>query len=817
MPLYGELTYGDVSYGEELAGLSDFHSGIGHGDDLKIRLKSDSQGRWFPLLHTGHYYFSTDEYYMYSNVDYRYASGTIGHLPSGLSSLSWNHGGTMNIANGPIQFQGPFEYTSGGALISYGPTLQRVSGELRVLHGYPAIDALSSVVWRSLTTRLLVSYFPDETPEYEDRSFYVGTVNGIIVSAQNRNGEMHQVDHLEDLVFEEDYYLNYGRSTNLDPLSGFVLQKWITPGTIPTGATYYRITPVDSDGEGSSTVYKSVVIKDSDFKSVAIVWEQVTGALYYNIYRGTSPNEVYFVDNITPGGPGTVSFVDDNSTPPDTSQPYTTDTNYYKIYLRRDTAPTDVFISYLRLTSSLEINEVVEVSSDGAVRCQYDNIYWANTITASTSGYNPLVRKVSGSVIEDVRIYGGHGSVGVSGYILDTNNNPTTGVSVTKTNTIYLPSGTTITSGDFVGVRYYVKNSFTMLELLSDINNFNQFLTSSGDYRVVFDSGLFKYHDVGETYSSSDLSYVQLNPLENGVRSGFLWVSKGPATTPIIGEISVFASPRKILRGPKPSGTIENHYWSGNSPPSGHASGAAYKWTSLTTESAAASSYWNQVCRVAFSITDKDKNPIEKLPVTVSVDAASGELNYFIPPTSGELAISGGWTSEVVLETDWQGRGVAFFRPKTYATSGSKITVTVLTQDYTSGSIDLEVVSLRDLITEMSATTTGSEYEFKLAKLDLYFKSNTENSKTVVSQLLRMDGTPYLEVEPLKIKFVSNQVMSLTGIQGSSLSNDSGNYTAYVPTDSYGRTEVKASIGSWIYSEINAHGLTLRSRKQIVS
>jgi hypothetical protein len=50
-----------------LAGIPFFHSGVGHGDDLLVRVREDPSGGWLPLVHTGHYYIGTEQGYLFSS------------------------------------------------------------------------------------------------------------------------------------------------------------------------------------------------------------------------------------------------------------------------------------------------------------------------------------------------------------------------------------------------------------------------------------------------------------------------------------------------------------------------------------------------------------------------------------------------------------------------------------------------------------------------------------------------------------------------------------------------------------------------------
>lgn len=50
-----------------VAGVPAFHSGVGHGEDLQVKVRETPDGSWFPLVHVGHYYLGTEVGYLYAN------------------------------------------------------------------------------------------------------------------------------------------------------------------------------------------------------------------------------------------------------------------------------------------------------------------------------------------------------------------------------------------------------------------------------------------------------------------------------------------------------------------------------------------------------------------------------------------------------------------------------------------------------------------------------------------------------------------------------------------------------------------------------
>jgi len=75
-----------------------------------------------------------------------------------------------------------------------------------------------------------------------------------------------------------------------------------TGGTLDSGTYYYKITALNNNGEtiGSSEV--SATVDGTTTNAIEISWDEVTGAISYRIYRGTSSNgqDVYFEDSDGP-------------------------------------------------------------------------------------------------------------------------------------------------------------------------------------------------------------------------------------------------------------------------------------------------------------------------------------------------------------------------------------------------------------------------------------------------------------------------------------------------------------------------------------
>src|SRR2546421_282479 len=49
-----------------LQGIPYFHSGIGDRDDLLVKVRSDPDGGWYPVVHKGFYYLGTEERYQFA-------------------------------------------------------------------------------------------------------------------------------------------------------------------------------------------------------------------------------------------------------------------------------------------------------------------------------------------------------------------------------------------------------------------------------------------------------------------------------------------------------------------------------------------------------------------------------------------------------------------------------------------------------------------------------------------------------------------------------------------------------------------------------
>lgn len=64
-----------------LAGIPFFHSGVGHDDDLQVKVREDLSGGWFPVVHTGHYYVGTEQGYLFANKgSYSFSPGLTGSI-----------------------------------------------------------------------------------------------------------------------------------------------------------------------------------------------------------------------------------------------------------------------------------------------------------------------------------------------------------------------------------------------------------------------------------------------------------------------------------------------------------------------------------------------------------------------------------------------------------------------------------------------------------------------------------------------------------------------------------------------------------------
>lgn len=96
-------------------------------------------------------------------------------------------------------------------------------------------------------------------------------------------------------------------ATQVDNLTA----QYVSGGTLPAGNWIYRASAVFSDGEGLPSDIASIKISSSG--SIQLGWDQVNGALEYNIYRVDVVDGRVGREHLLEEGIGTNSFTDDGS------------------------------------------------------------------------------------------------------------------------------------------------------------------------------------------------------------------------------------------------------------------------------------------------------------------------------------------------------------------------------------------------------------------------------------------------------------------------------------------------------------------------
>lgn len=155
--------------------------------------------------------------------------------------------------------------------------------------------------------------------------------------------------------------------------------------------------------------------------------------------------------------------------------------------------------------------EICVVDSDYGVRAMYRDVLHGD------SNFAPKALVIEDGILTSIDITP---SGSTNYFVLDD--------TYTKSDT----TAGTITPGDRVALKYYVKNSFTIMDNLSDYNVYIRTLTHTGGehpYRtgsvsVFYEGSLDDYWD-GAEFGSLNPSYVQLNPLKDGTTPGFLYIT----------------------------------------------------------------------------------------------------------------------------------------------------------------------------------------------------------------------------------------------------------------------------------------------------
>jgi len=184
-------------------------------------------------------------------------------------------------------------------------------------------------------------------------------------------------------------------------------------------------------------------------------------------------------------------------------------------WISRDTTDSlrleTLYITYLKDIPSLLQEEVLLVDSDGKIRTMFDRI-------AMWNGY-PII------------YVPGIGSISASG--IDKN--------------VITPS-IPLAEGTRVAAKYYIDGSFGIFDDVTSVNNY-----VINTFRLKTDTAVFRWEqaqyyspfDTG-VFDSSDLSYVQLNPLHSGIESGFLYLGNPRHPAEDLKELNIKVSPIRV-------------------------------------------------------------------------------------------------------------------------------------------------------------------------------------------------------------------------------------------------------------------------------
>jgi hypothetical protein len=242
----------------------------------------------------------------------------------------------------------------------------------------------------------------------------------------------------------------------------------------------------------------------------------------------------------------------------------TTDRNFYfdsatlTLYIAAYTDPTTAIVfTYTRTPTGSEIlnqQEMVVVDRNNKIRLRYQDIENRDPLRL------PAVSKMTTSGLYRVEVTSG----AVSGNVILLNSN-------------FAPR-------DIVGVGYVVKNSFGITT--RDVHTYTDSATS---YTLSFEDSMDNYQDLSEVLTS-DLSYIQLNPMYSGIENGFLYLA--PTISPYNEAANLYLaiSPTRV--------TII----SGDACP----------------------------VRIKATITDKDNNPVAGVQLIASITGA-GEITHSFP------------------------------------------------------------------------------------------------------------------------------------------------------------------------------------------
>ena len=240
----------------------------------------------------------------------------------------------------------------------------------------------------------------------------------------------------------------------------------------------------------------------------------------FNSYTPTSSGSNFLYINT----PGEVVLVTDN-TDYDYSEvskiSFLTEKELYyydrtnsKIWISRD--PDDpnrlnpLYLTYLKTQPDLIQEEILLVDSDGLIRTMLGEV-------CSTTTYYPVLVSTAS------------GNIGVSGI---------------SNNTI-TPSGV-LSKDTRIGVKYYLNDSFVITNDSTSGVVLKTLSTIQRDISVRYEAGFEnKYLDLGN-FATSGNSFVQINPMLNGIQSGFLHITPEETTTEYLTKLKLYTSTNRI-------------------------------------------------------------------------------------------------------------------------------------------------------------------------------------------------------------------------------------------------------------------------------
>jgi len=270
----------NFSYTSTLTG--SIRPGVGIGDDLKVKIKKNLLGRWFPMLTKGWYYKSTEERYLFANkqtqaIVYGEASTII------TSSIT----GTTTVPS--------------SALLDYGPVFLNNTDESKsFVQVCGSLRAFCPATWTSIGETTLWS----------------SPVPGLLVEARSTNyPELWPVPTSGCVKSDEYYYYNELLSTiyvaSATNPSGTVFLTYVTSAT---GATLLQQDEIHIVEPSNiiKTMHANVAVEDPT--RLPIVRAITTTGLFEttvassSVGTGTSNNVITLSSPITSGDQVAVSY-----------------------------------------------------------------------------------------------------------------------------------------------------------------------------------------------------------------------------------------------------------------------------------------------------------------------------------------------------------------------------------------------------------------------------------------------------------------------------------------------------------------------------